>query len=157
MRVDVSRFVTESDREHLQFKALDRVDVYSPLMTKEPTGFSQSGTESGRSKNHHLPVQTSTLSELIGTRNSKSLIIHAGRPTKRITGPGRSRYAQLHLSGTRDAAGLVQALAAVNNTTPLEFDGIDSPPSTEAQLRDALTRYIDELPQRLAEMKLVRY
>ncbi|WP_431236082.1 hypothetical protein ACQ856_30350 (plasmid) [Mycolicibacterium psychrotolerans] len=60
------------------------------------------------------------------------------------------------LDGTRDRDALISALLAVNRMSPLEFDDVDPPPSVETQVRHALTRYLDDLPQHLAAMKLIR-
>jgi methyltransferase-like protein len=60
------------------------------------------------------------------------------------------------LDGTRDRDALVEALLAVDreNPIPLERDG--KPVSGEVERRQALTELVDELPQRLTEMKLLR-
>jgi SAM-dependent methyltransferase len=60
------------------------------------------------------------------------------------------------LDGTRDRNALAEALLAVyrDNPIPIERDG--RPVSGEAETRDALINYIDELPQLLTWMKLLR-
>jgi methyltransferase-like protein len=60
------------------------------------------------------------------------------------------------LDGTRDRNALAEALLAVyrENPIPIERDG--RPVSGEAETRDALIDYIDELPQLLTWMKLLR-
>ncbi|OYN78718.1 methyltransferase regulatory domain-containing protein [Mycolicibacterium sphagni] len=59
------------------------------------------------------------------------------------------------LDGTNDRSALIDALVAVNRETPLEIDD-GRRLSDEAELRAALARYIDDLPQHLSEMKLAR-
>jgi methyltransferase-like protein len=60
------------------------------------------------------------------------------------------------LDGTRGRDALVEALLALDreNSIPMERDG--KPVSGEAQRREALAELVDELPQRLTEMKLLR-
>ncbi|HZN79112.1 MAG TPA: hypothetical protein VFC01_05390, partial [Mycobacterium sp.] len=60
------------------------------------------------------------------------------------------------LDGTRDRSALVDALLAIHreNPFPIELDG--SQVSDEAEMRDAVTDYIDALPRHLADMKLLR-
>jgi methyltransferase-like protein len=60
------------------------------------------------------------------------------------------------LDGTRDRTALIDALLAVvrENALPIERDG--KVVCGEAETREALTEYIDALPQHLAEMKLLR-
>jgi methyltransferase-like protein/2-polyprenyl-3-methyl-5-hydroxy-6-metoxy-1,4-benzoquinol methylase len=60
------------------------------------------------------------------------------------------------LDGTRDRDALLDALLAVHheNPIPIEHDGTQV--SGEAETRDALAEQIDTLPERLAEMKLLR-
>jgi methyltransferase-like protein/SAM-dependent methyltransferase len=54
------------------------------------------------------------------------------------------------LDGTRDRDALVEALLAVDLEHPIELD------TGEADRRDVLINLVDELPQRLTEMKLLR-
>ena len=60
------------------------------------------------------------------------------------------------LDGTRDRSALVDALLAIHrdNPFPIELDGRQV--SDEAEMRDAVTDYIDALPRHLADMKLLR-
>ena len=60
------------------------------------------------------------------------------------------------LDGSRDRDALVDALLVVDreNPIPIEHDG--APVSGETERRDALAELVDTLPQRLAEMKLLR-
>jgi methyltransferase-like protein len=60
------------------------------------------------------------------------------------------------LDGTHDRAALVDALVAVNREIPLEIEDDGRPVSDEAELRAALGRYLDELPQHLSDLKLAR-
>jgi SAM-dependent methyltransferase/methyltransferase-like protein len=60
------------------------------------------------------------------------------------------------LDGTRDRAALVEALAASVHADPIPLDRDGTPVAGETEVRAALIEYVDELPHRLAEMKLVR-
>jgi len=60
------------------------------------------------------------------------------------------------LDGTRDRDALVEALIGIAHEDLIRFERDGKPVSDEAELRDALTGYIDAMPQRLAEMKLLR-
>jgi methyltransferase-like protein len=60
------------------------------------------------------------------------------------------------LDGTRDRAALVEALVASVRADPIPVDRDGTPASGETEVRAALVEYVDELPHRLAEMKLVR-
>jgi hypothetical protein len=59
------------------------------------------------------------------------------------------------LDGTRDRDALVEALLAVAREDLIRVARDGKPVSDEAELRDALADYIDSVPQRLAEMKLL--
>jgi hypothetical protein len=65
---------------------------------QESTGFSQSEAESVRSKNRHLPAQTSAFSEPVGTQNHKSLGRVFESPRGRLERPDQNRY----ISGSHD-------------------------------------------------------
>jgi SAM-dependent methyltransferase/methyltransferase-like protein len=60
------------------------------------------------------------------------------------------------LDGTRDRDGLVEALLALDRQDLIVFERDGERLSAEAERRDAATKYIDELPQHLAGMKLLR-
>jgi SAM-dependent methyltransferase/methyltransferase-like protein len=60
------------------------------------------------------------------------------------------------LDGTRDRVALVEALVASVRADPIPVDRDGTPSSGETEVRAALVEYVDELPHRLAEMKLVR-
>jgi methyltransferase-like protein len=60
------------------------------------------------------------------------------------------------LDGTRDRDALVGALLAIDRETPIEMERDGKPVSGEAERREALIGLVDELPQRLTEMKLLR-
>jgi SAM-dependent methyltransferase len=60
------------------------------------------------------------------------------------------------LDGTHDRAALVDALVALNRGNPLHIEDDGRPVSDEADLRAALNRYLDELPQHLSDLKLAR-
>jgi methyltransferase-like protein len=60
------------------------------------------------------------------------------------------------LDGTRDRDALVEALLAINRENPIEIERDGQQVSDEPELRDALAEHIDALPQRLAEMMLLR-
>jgi methyltransferase-like protein len=68
------------------------------------------------------------------------------------------RYLLPLLDGSRDRDALVEALLVVDRETPIEIDieRNGKPVSGEAERRAALTELVDELPQRLTEMKLLR-
>lgn len=60
------------------------------------------------------------------------------------------------LDGSRDRDALVEALLAVDgeNPIPIERDGVQV--SDETERRNAVAEHVDTLPERLAEMKLMR-
>jgi methyltransferase-like protein len=60
------------------------------------------------------------------------------------------------LDGTKDRSAVIDALVAVNQQTPLDIEDDGRLISDEAELRAALARYLDDLPQHLSEMKLAR-
>jgi methyltransferase-like protein/SAM-dependent methyltransferase len=60
------------------------------------------------------------------------------------------------LDGTRDRDALLDALLAVHHENPIPIERDGTPLSGEAETRDALAEQIDALPERLAEMKLLR-
>jgi methyltransferase-like protein/2-polyprenyl-3-methyl-5-hydroxy-6-metoxy-1,4-benzoquinol methylase len=60
------------------------------------------------------------------------------------------------LDGTRDRNALVEALLAINRENPIGIEHDGKQVSGEGELRDALAEHIDEMPQRLAEMMLLR-
>jgi hypothetical protein len=60
------------------------------------------------------------------------------------------------LDGTRDRNALLEELVAIAGEHPLLVERDCEQVSGEAELRDALAEHIDSLPQRLAEMKLMR-
>jgi methyltransferase-like protein/SAM-dependent methyltransferase len=59
------------------------------------------------------------------------------------------------LDGTRDHDALVDALLAVDREHPIPIERDGGPGSGDAERRDALIELVDELPQRLKEMKLL--
>jgi methyltransferase-like protein/predicted O-methyltransferase YrrM len=60
------------------------------------------------------------------------------------------------LDGTRDRDALVESLLAVDRENPIPVDRDGTPVSDEAERRAALVGLVDELPQRLTSMKLLR-
>lgn len=60
------------------------------------------------------------------------------------------------LDGTRDRDALVEALLALAREDRIRFERNGERLSEDAELRDAVAEHIDALPQRLAEMKLLR-
>jgi methyltransferase-like protein/trans-aconitate methyltransferase len=60
------------------------------------------------------------------------------------------------LDGSRDRDVLLEALLAVDRQTPISMERDGEPVSGDTERRDFLAERIDELPQRLAEMKLSR-
>jgi methyltransferase-like protein/2-polyprenyl-3-methyl-5-hydroxy-6-metoxy-1,4-benzoquinol methylase len=60
------------------------------------------------------------------------------------------------LDGTRDRNALVEALVAIDRESPIQIERDGKQVSCEAELRDALAEYVDAMPQRLAEMMLLR-
>ena len=60
------------------------------------------------------------------------------------------------LDGTRDRNALVEALLAISRENPIEIERDGKQVSGEPELRDALAEHIDAMPQRLAEMMLLR-
>jgi len=60
------------------------------------------------------------------------------------------------LDGTRDRDALLDALLAVHHENPIPIDRDGMQVAGEAETRDALAEQIDALPERLAEMKLLR-
>jgi methyltransferase-like protein/2-polyprenyl-3-methyl-5-hydroxy-6-metoxy-1,4-benzoquinol methylase len=60
------------------------------------------------------------------------------------------------LDGTRDRNALVEALLAIDRENPLRIERDGKQVSAETDLRDALAEHIDAMPQRLAEMMLLR-
>jgi SAM-dependent methyltransferase len=61
------------------------------------------------------------------------------------------------LDGTRDRDALVEVLLAIALEEPIPVERDGQPVSGEAAMRDALSEHVDALPQRLAEMKLLRF
>lgn len=59
------------------------------------------------------------------------------------------------LDGTRDRDALEDALLALAREGQIPFERDGQPVSGESELREAVVAYIDALPQRLTEMKLV--
>ena len=59
------------------------------------------------------------------------------------------------LDGTRDRDALEDALLALAREGQIPFKRDGQPVSGESELREAVVAYIDALPQRLTEMKLV--
>lgn len=59
------------------------------------------------------------------------------------------------LDGTRDRDALEDALLALAREGQISFERDGQPVSGESELREAVVAYIDALPQRLTEMKLV--
>jgi methyltransferase-like protein/2-polyprenyl-3-methyl-5-hydroxy-6-metoxy-1,4-benzoquinol methylase len=60
------------------------------------------------------------------------------------------------LDGTRDRDALVDALLAIDRDNPIPIERDGTQVSGEAEMRNALAEHVDALPQRLAEMKLLR-
>ena len=60
------------------------------------------------------------------------------------------------LDGTRDRDGLIEELLSRTRDGVVGFARDGQQLSTEAELREAAAEYIDALPQRLTEMKLIR-
>lgn len=60
------------------------------------------------------------------------------------------------LDGTRGRDALVEALLAVDRENPIPVERDGRAVSGEVERREALTELVDELPQRLTEMKLLR-
>jgi len=60
------------------------------------------------------------------------------------------------LDGTRDRDALLDALLAVHHENPIPIERDGTQVAGEAETRDALAEQIDALPERLAEMKLLR-
>jgi methyltransferase-like protein/protein-L-isoaspartate O-methyltransferase len=60
------------------------------------------------------------------------------------------------LDGTRDRDALVEALLAVDRDNPIQIDSDGEQVSGDAEVRDALVEHVDALPERLAEMQLLR-
>jgi methyltransferase-like protein/SAM-dependent methyltransferase len=60
------------------------------------------------------------------------------------------------LDGTRGRDALVEALLAVDRENPIPVERNGKPVSGEIERREALSTLVDELPQRLTEMKLLR-
>jgi methyltransferase-like protein len=60
------------------------------------------------------------------------------------------------LDGTRDRDALVQALLDIGRETPIPIEREGKKVSGEAAMRDALAEHVDGMPQRLAEMMLLR-
>jgi hypothetical protein len=61
------------------------------------------------------------------------------------------------LDGTRDRDALIDALVARLREDPDHLDPDGTPVLDEASMRTALAEHVDTLPQRLTEMKLVRF
>ena len=89
---------------------------------------------------------------------------HAGMPTAFTFNPWHEtlllyrldRHLLPLLDGTRDRDALVEALLAIARQDLISFERDGERLSAEAELRDAATEFVDELPQRLAGMKLLR-
>jgi SAM-dependent methyltransferase len=60
------------------------------------------------------------------------------------------------LDGTRDRDALVDALWAIDRENPIRIERDGKQVSGEAEMRNALAEHVDAVPQRLAEMKLLR-
>jgi methyltransferase-like protein len=60
------------------------------------------------------------------------------------------------LDGTRDRDALVEALLAIARPDLIRFERDGERISGDAKLRKTLAEHIDAMPQRLAEMKLLR-
>jgi methyltransferase-like protein len=60
------------------------------------------------------------------------------------------------LDGTRDRDALLEALLAFARDDLVRFERGGKRLSGEGELRDAVAEHIDSMPQRLAEMKLLR-
>jgi hypothetical protein len=60
------------------------------------------------------------------------------------------------LDGTRDRDALLDALLAIDQESPIELERDGEQPSGETERREAMAEHVDTLPQRLAEMKLLR-
>jgi methyltransferase-like protein/protein-L-isoaspartate O-methyltransferase len=60
------------------------------------------------------------------------------------------------LDGTRDRNALVEAVLAIDRENPIRIERDGKQVSGEAELRHALAEHIDAMPQRLAEMMLLR-
>jgi hypothetical protein len=66
------------------------------------------------------------------------------------------RHLLLLLDGTRGRDALVEALLAVDRENPIPVERDGRPVSGEVERREALSELVEELPQRLTEMKLLR-
>jgi methyltransferase-like protein/predicted O-methyltransferase YrrM len=66
------------------------------------------------------------------------------------------RYLLPLLDGTRDRDALVEALLAVDRENPIGIERDGAAVSAEADRRKTLAELVDELPQRLMELKLLR-
>jgi methyltransferase-like protein len=60
------------------------------------------------------------------------------------------------LDGTRDRDALLDALLAIDQESPIELERDGEQPSGETERREVMAEHVDTLPQRLAEMKLLR-
>jgi methyltransferase-like protein len=60
------------------------------------------------------------------------------------------------LNGTRDRNALVEALVATDRENPIRIERDGKPVSRDGEVRDVLAEHIDAMPQRLAEMMLLR-
>jgi hypothetical protein len=60
------------------------------------------------------------------------------------------------LDGSRDRDTLVRELLTSVQSDPIQSDGDDEQLPDDDELRDAVARYVDATPQRLAELKLLR-
>ncbi len=60
------------------------------------------------------------------------------------------------LDGTRDRNALVEALLAIHGENPIRIERDGKQVSGEAELRDALAEHVAGMPQRLADMMLLR-
>jgi SAM-dependent methyltransferase len=122
----------------LQGGASYRLEPLSPDPTHEPL---------------HLPVTVRRMAELTGTEPEAS-VFNLWHET--LTMSALDRHLFPLLDGTHDRAALIDALVAVNREIPLEIEDDGGRVSDEAELRAALDRYIDELPQHLSDLKLTR-
>jgi hypothetical protein len=60
------------------------------------------------------------------------------------------------LDGTRDRDALLDALLAIDQENPIDIERDGEQPSGDGERRNAMAGYVDTLPQRLVQMKLLR-
>jgi methyltransferase-like protein len=60
------------------------------------------------------------------------------------------------LDGTHDRDALVEVLLAIDRENPIRIERDGEPLSGDAERRDALTEYVDSMPERLTELMLLR-